>query len=271
MPFTNLTVSEEAADRTVESSYDPSCFDALAEVEEKHFWFRARTLVISTLVRQITADLPPGYRVLEVGCGTGNILRALEQACPAGSVTGMDLHREGLSYARRRSSCRLLQADIHRPPFTGAFDVIGAFDVLEHLPDDARVLRDLEAMLKPGGALLVTVPAHPSLWSYFDEYSHHCRRYTRADLRYKLRNSGYQIEYLTEYMAAIFPLMYVARKLAGIRAGHDRDVRQLAARDLKVVPVLNDLLAHVFSSEARWIARRHKMPFGASLVAIARK
>src|SRR5712692_7658765 len=213
MPFTNLTVSEETADRAVESSYDPSCFDALAEVEEKHFWFRARTQVISTLVRQVTADLSPGYRVLEVGCGTGNILRALQEVCPAGSVTGMDLHPEGLRYARRRSSCSLLQGDIHQPPFTSAFDVIGAFDVLEHLPDDARVLRDLEAMLKPGGTLLVTVPAHPSLWSYFDEYSHHCRRYTRVGLQQKLEGAGYHIEYMTEYMTAILPILWLSRTL----------------------------------------------------------
>jgi 2-polyprenyl-3-methyl-5-hydroxy-6-metoxy-1,4-benzoquinol methylase len=271
MPFMSSTVSAEAAVRTAESSYDPACFDALAQVEEKHFWFRARTQVISTLVRQITAGLAPGYRVLEVGCGTGNILRALKQACPAGSVTGMDLHAQGLAYARRRSPCGLLQGDIHAAPFGSAFDVIGAFDVLEHLLDDVPVLRDLAAMLKPGGALVVTVPAHPYLWSYFDEYSHHCRRYTRAELQQKLEAAGYHIEYLSEYMAAILPMVWLGRRMAsgGTSAAPDSATR-LAGRDLRVVPVVNGALAWLLSQEARWVGQRWRMPFGASMVALAR-
>ena len=270
MPSTNFPISESiaAAEPTARSSYDPSCFDALAKVEDKHFWFRARAMVISTLARQVTSGMSAGYRVLEVGCGAGTILRALDQACVRGSVTGMDLYAEGLSYARRRVSCQVLQADLHAPPFAASFEMIGAFDVLEHLPDDTRVMRALHTMLKPGGALLVTVPAHPRLWSYFDEYSHHCRRYTPAELRRKLVESGYRIEYLSEYMAAIMPVMWLGRKLAGMRTGPRAD---LATYDLKVIPGVNRLLMSILSQEARLISQRRILPFGASLVAIARK
>ncbi|HYN88796.1 MAG TPA: class I SAM-dependent methyltransferase, partial [Ardenticatenaceae bacterium] len=153
--------------------YDPQHFAPLFAIEDRHFWFRSRNRVIAAVARQLTADLNARYRVLEVGCGTGNVLRVLERVCARGTVMGMDLFAEGLSYARARTTCTLLQGDMRRPPFDAEFDLIGLFDVLEHLPDDVQVLRDLYAMLAPGGRLLMTVPAGPSLWSYFDEASGH--------------------------------------------------------------------------------------------------
>src|SRR6059036_3246571 len=93
-------------------SYDPAWFARLADIEDRHFWFRARNEVIAALARQITRGLEPGYRVLEVGCGTGNVLRFLEKACPQGTVIGMDLFGEGLAFARRRTKCPLVQGDM---------------------------------------------------------------------------------------------------------------------------------------------------------------
>src|SRR5689334_18506816 len=98
-------------------SYDPTYFKYLFEIEDKHFWFRARNRVISAAVARVTARLKPGYRFLEVGCGTGNVLRALEKTCKNGVVVGMDLFGEGLRYARGRVTCPLVQGDIHANPF----------------------------------------------------------------------------------------------------------------------------------------------------------
>ena len=171
---------------------------------------------------QLTRPLPPGYRVLEVGCGTGNVLRMLERHCRRGTVVGMDLFAEGLHYARQRTACGLVQGDVRTPPFGAAFDLIGLFDVLEHLPDDRQILADLHRMLVPGGHLLVTVPAHRALWSYFDEAAHHCRRYAAPDLRRKLVAAGYRVDYLTQYMAALFPLVWLGRRLAAGAGGPRR-------------------------------------------------
>ena len=256
-------------------SYDPSYFAPLFAIEDRHFWFRARNRVISTLVSQITAGLASGYRVLEVGCGTGNVLRVLEQACPRGLVVGMDLFAEGLQYARQRMSCPLVQGDMHAPPFGTPFDLIGLFDLLEHLPDDVQVLSNLHVMLAPEGALLLTVPAHPSLWSYFDEASHHCRRYELAELESKLIRTGYRVEYLTQYMVSIFPMVWLGRRLAALfdrrPAGDASCTHDLASRDLRIVPVVNDLLAWLLAQEARVIARRCLLPIGTSLLAVGRK
>lgn len=258
-------------------SYDPSYFSYLFEVEDRHFWFRARNRVISAAVSRVTAHLEPGYRFLEVGCGTGNVLRALEQTCKGGVVIGMDLFGEGLRYARRRVSCPLVQGDVHANPFGTRFEAIGLFDVLEHLPNDVEILRELRGLLKPGGALLITVPAHMSLWSYFDEASHHCRRYEQAELARKLKAAGYKIEFMSQYMATIFPLVWLGRRLAAFtrrkakNAGESaRRTQELTVNELRIRPVVNGILAWLLEQEARLIARRRKLPLGTSLLAVAR-
>lgn len=256
-------------------SYDPARFARLFAVEDRHFWFRARNHIIASLVSQITASLSPGYRVLELGCGTGNTLRVLEQACTHGMVVGMDLFADGLQYARRRVSCPLVQGDVHRPPFGIQFDLIGLFDVLEHLPDDIQVLHDLHAMLMSAGVLILTVPAHPSLWSYRDDVAHHFRRYKLTELKSKLVCTGYRVEYLTQYMASILPLVWVGRRLASLfdrySVGDISRARGLDARELRITTVVNDLLALLLAQEARVITRRRQLPIGISLLALARK
>ena len=143
----------------IRRSYDPAFFQLLFEVEDRHFWFRSRNRIIAAWVKRLTSELTPGFRVLEIGCGTGNVLRVLDQVCPSGTVVGMDLFAEGLKYAQQRTSAALVQGDMHHPPFASQFDIIGLFDVLEHLPDDRQVLRDLKGMLRENGTLLLTVPA----------------------------------------------------------------------------------------------------------------
>ena len=274
----SLTLDRPLSDLVLTSvvgrSYDSTCFRVLCASEDRHFWFRARNLIIATLVRQITTGLVGDCRVLDGGCGTGNVLRVLEQTCPYGTVVGMDVLLEGLHYARRRSSCALVQGDIHMPPFGAKFDLIGLFDVLEHLPDDTQVLRDLNSILAPDGVLLLTVPAHASLWSYFDQECHHYRRYESNEVERKLVLSGYRVEYLTQLMASIFPIVWLRRRLTMLIHRHlarNRGRIHELAGELNVPPVINELLAFLLFHEARLIARRRQLPIGTSLLAIARK
>lgn len=268
----------DPAPQTVCASYDPTRFKRVFAVEDRHFWFRARNHILAALVAQLTAKLASGYRVLEVGCGTGNTLRALEQAGTRGTIIGMDLFGEGLRYARQRFSCALVQGDMQKPPFKTEFHLIGLFDVLEHLTDDRQVLHDLHTMLIPNGALLLTVPAHPSLWSYRDEVAHHRRRYTRTELAAKLEEAGYQVEYLTPYMTSIFPLVWGGRRVAGLlnrqsaqTSSHRQELQELDDMEMQIRPGLNGLLTFLLTQEARLMRRRYRLPFGTSLLAIARK
>ena len=168
-----------------------------------------------------------------------NVLSTLQKACPLGLVVGMDLYAEGLAFARNRTSCPLVQGDIEQPGFGSQFDLIGAFDVVEHLPDDLRVFRSLHAMLKPRGILLLTVPAHQSLWSYFDEVSHHCRRYEPSDLRRKLNQTGFEIEFLTQFMASIYPLLWFVRRFRSLQGKLENSKSADMDRDLAIERIAN--------------------------------
>ena len=266
-------MSFRPGDSSPHVSDDATFYEPLAA--ERHFWFRARNRIIETLVRHVTSDLPDGYRVLEVGCGTGSVLRVLAGVCSRGSVIGMDFFIESLRWARQRTACPVVQGDMSAPPFGAAFDLIGLFDVLEHLADDHQALRDLHAMLNVGGALLITVPAHPSLWSYWDEVCHHYRRYQTTELGTKLTTVGYRVEYITQFMAPLVPVMWLRRRLAPLFVrrtadGPDRR-RELVESELRIIPGVNALLEWMLVPEVRLIARRRKLPLGTSLLAIARK
>ncbi len=265
--------SQESSHPPARASYDSAYFAPLARIEDRHFWFRSRNRVIEGLIRRIESELRPGYRVLEVGCGTGNVLRVLRRVCTRGMTLGMDLFAGGMRFARQRTDAELIRGDVHAPPFGAHFDLIGLFDVLEHLPDDVEVLGALRVLLTPGGRLVLTVPAHPSLWSYFDEASRHARRYDESDLIRKLTGAGFEIEYWSYYMMILFPLLWAGRRWASLnnrRSPGEGRIRELANAELRIIPGINELLTLVLTLELQIIGRRRQLPMGTSLLVIAR-
>ncbi len=256
-------------------SYNPVLFDALASIEDDHFWFRTRNQIIYTLLRQINASFQPGHYILELGCGTGNVLRVLEKACPNALVLGIDLYLEGLKFARQRVACPLLQADIKALPFKSNIHLVCMFDVLEHLQDDESELKLLYDIIAPGGTLFLTVPAHPSLWSFLDDAYGHCRRYELGELQKKLSKAGFQVSYATQFMTVIFPFVWLSRKIRFLNL--DRDALSvekfniLATSEFKVTPIVNPILATLLSLEIPFIARRKELPVGTSILALAHK
>ncbi len=252
--------------------YDPSFFDQLALVEDRHFWFCARNRLIFELAKKVSSTLQSGNLILEVGSGNGNVLRVLRKACPQATVVGLELWFDGLRHAQRRSAGLLVQGDVRNCPFGKTFDVVGLFDVLEHVAEERETLASLWTLLAPGGTLLLTVPAHQSLWSYFDVAARHCRRYSAQDLRQKLTDAGFQVEFLSQFMASIFPMVWIFRKMRG--RGKDSDsasARPQASAEFRLVPVLNQMLTALLTLEARWIAGGHRLPIGTSLVVVARR
>ncbi|MEO8609026.1 MAG: class I SAM-dependent methyltransferase [Chloroflexota bacterium] len=258
-----------------DKSYDQSHFPDLFAAEDRHFWFQTRNKVISTLAQQLMADYPAGYRFLEIGCGNGNVLKELERVATNGTVIGIDLFAEGLRFARLRVSAPLVQADIFNTPFKVAFEMVGMFDVLEHLQNDVDVLAQVRTMLAPGGALMLTVPAFKSLWSYADRNANHKRRYERADLEQKLTQAGFQVDFVSYYMMSVFPLVWVGRKLANraLRLSdnpHELE-RSMFRNELKIRPGMNQIMYQAVAQEIPFLARRRNLPFGTSLIAIARR
>lgn len=248
---------------------EESLFDELFAVEDRHFWFRARNTVIAAVLQRLPPV--PGLRALEIGCGTGNTLRLLEQFCGPANVVGMDLFGGGFRYARQRTTCPLVQGDMHQPPFRSKFDLVAMLDVLEHQADDATALRATASVLRPGGKLLLTTPACMSLWSYADEFAGHRRRYRRDELEEKLCAAGFQIEYLTYYMAAMFPMVWLKRRLGSRIRSQQATARERFLQDLRVVSGVNGILRWMLEREALAIRVRLRLPFGASLLALAAK
>ncbi len=124
--------------------------------------------------------------------------------------------------------------------------------------------------IRPNGKVLLTVPAHQFLWSYFDEAARHCRRYSPLELRSKLLEVGFETEFLSQFMASTLPLLWTYRKLRGARQ-QGRDPKRLSSEDFRPIPVVNGILNTILNMEARWLARGYTLPFGTSLVVIARR
>ena len=248
-------------------------FADLFAAEDRHFWFCGRNRVIGTAVRRLVRAFPPGYRVLDVGCGTGYVLRMLERTCRGAEVVGAEFYEDGVALARKRVTCPVVRADVYDLPFPDPFHLVGMFDVLEHLADDAGALRALRAKTVPGGRLVLTVPAYMALWSHTDEAGGHYRRYTPANLRAVLGAAGWDVEYLTPFMLPLVPAMWLGRKLAAV-ANRLRPERrkagiELAVRELKPIPGLNAIMRGLLALEAPFLARGWRLPVGTSLLAVA--
>jgi SAM-dependent methyltransferase len=256
--------------------YDPRFFEHLAKIEDRHFWCRTRHRLIEGITRDLAGEFPPGSRILELGCGNGTLLRFIEAGSgKRAAVFGMDLLTEPLIQARRRyPHCRLLQADLYNLPFAVRFQAVGLFDVLEHLENDEGMLRTILSMLAPGGVLFMTVPAHMRLWSYFDEASLHFRRYDRKSLQKKIEAAGFQVEYMTEIMSCLYPLVWAVRKLGKLvekfRRSRSDAAHELAAYEFRIIPVVNGLLCGLLWLEVQLIKRRVRLPLGTSILVLAR-
>lgn len=254
-------------------SYDPVHYATLRAVEDRHFWFAARKRAVGAAIEPYLARVNGRY-VLEIGCGTGVMLDLLKRACSGSTVIGMDLFAEGLRYARERGHSALVRGDVFACPFGVPFAMVGLFDVLEHLADDAAVLAAIRSAVQPDGVLAVTVPAYQFLWSEFDVASRHVRRYNAARLREVLQGAGFTVAYMTYFLTVAVPLVWAKRRLLG-RAGGGAaqaaaSAEQIGCEELRVRPITNTLLGCALRWEAWAIRRRRRLPFGTSLLAIAR-
>ena len=252
------------------SSFPNSFFDELAAAEDRHFWFRARNRLIGRVLAQLVATLPPDFLALEIGTGTGNVLRVLERACCRARVVGMEFFDEGLRHAQQRTSTPLVRGDVFRLPFLGPVHLVGMFDVLEHLSDDCEALRQIHKILGSDGVLLLTVPAYMTLWSEFDEFSGHFRRYTPKSLRAALTESGFQVDYLSPFMLTLAPLVWTMRRRFRSETDDGR-LSERIAKHFRIPLVVNETMLALLTCEIPLVARRAHLPFGSSILAIGRK
>lgn len=239
---------------------DRDVYERMEWLETKHWWFLARRQIIETIISRCVR--PNGQiRLLEAGCGTGGNLAMLAKF---GSIDAFEFDPLARAAASKQIGREIpFGALPNEIPFgSGQFDLIGLFDVLEHIEDDIASLAALRNTLKPQGVIVVTVPAFPLMWSRHDETHHHFRRYTKRSLKSVAADAGLRVENSFYFNSTLFPLALAMRALKSVIGNETPD-------DAMPSHVVNETLRRIFAFE-RHLIGRISLPVGLSLGAVLR-
>lgn len=233
-------------------------YDRMAALDQTHWWYVARRQILSHVIGRIIKP-PTNAKILEIGCGTGH---NFEMLGAFGAVDGMEVDDAAREFASERlgrpvGSARLPGLD---GIADGSYDLIALLDVLEHVEADQAALASIRTKLRPGGRILVTVPANRWMWSAHDTVHHHFRRYNAADLNRVIDSSGLKADLVTHFNTILFPLAAAFRVIGKLGGREEADDAQPAA-------LLNAAFASLFGLE-RHLVGRLPMPFGVSLLAV---
>jgi SAM-dependent methyltransferase len=245
---------------------EPEVYGRFYVAEDSHWWFRARRRLIASVVEQLYPG--GGLDIADVGCGTGGMTQMLARF---GRVTGVDEAAEAREYCARRGVGDVVSLDEWERTNT-LYDLVTAFDVVEHVEDDLSFVAGLRERLRPGGRIVVTVPAYPALWSVFDEMNHHQRRYTRGPLTKLLGAAGFVVERASYFNTVLFAPVALTRlteKITKPPTSDRDDRRKTLDRWFKVGP-MNGILEALFGLERHWL-RHGNFAFGSSILALGKK
>jgi SAM-dependent methyltransferase len=236
--------------------------NAMLELDDRHWWYRGRRRVVGAELDRLAPRA--GSRVLDAGCGSGRTLQELRRY---GEVHGIELDPGAATVARARGCGEVRIGRLEEMPWNdGYFDLITCLDVIEHTPDDRVTLRELRRVCKPGGFLLVTVPAYQGLWSMHDVANHHYRRYSRPRLRGAALDAGWRVRRMTSFNGLLLA------PAAAVRLAKRRSLRRPDSDykpEIALGPEwLNAVLERPLRVEARWLARGRTLPAGLSLLAV---
>lgn len=238
-------------------------YPILFRVEQTHWWHIGRRRILEAFVADICRRVTDRRaRILDVGCGTGANLIMLSKH---GDAEGVDVSEDALAFCRERGLDKVrLGAGEELPYEDGTFDLVTAFDVVEHMDDDLAGLSEMHRVLRPGGRVLLFVPTFMFLWGLQDDVSHHRRRYRLSQLRRVLEQAGFEIERTTYANITFFlPILLIRKlmRLTGIKAESENTIN---------VPALNGILGRVLGAES-WLLRYINLPFGVSGLCVAKK
>ncbi|MDX1972864.1 MAG: class I SAM-dependent methyltransferase [Candidatus Sumerlaeia bacterium] len=243
-------------------------YDKMYQLEDSYWWFQGRKRMIQSILERFLPEEPRPGRVLDVGCGTGMILQSYQKWSPVGA----DFSPLALQYCQSRGLKRTVRADVTRLPFAdNSLDLILALDLIEHVERHDLLIKEFQRVLRPGGCVMATVPAHPSLWSEHDVALHHYRRYTRKSFAKLLRHGNLKPIKYTYGLFFLHPAVVTFRMLQNLKNKLIPKTNGEPKAHLISVPKwLNSLLIQIFSFEAR-LLRHMNFPTGTSLVVLAQK
>jgi SAM-dependent methyltransferase len=240
-------------------------YETMAAVEDRHWWYSGMRAISAALLDSVYAGRRD-LRILDAGCGTGGNAALLRRY---GQVVGLDLAPEALALGSARLPGGLVRGSVLDLPFADAsFDLVTSFDVLYHraVPDETPALREVARVLRPGGRLLIRLPAYEFLRGKHDRAVHTRRRYTAAEVRALLDAHGFMVERCSYINALLFPLPAAQRLLERALPALERPESDLALPP----PPVNEALRWPLAAEAAWLARGGHFPFGLSVIALAR-
>lgn len=245
---------------------DTNLYDEYNAFENKHWWFQSRKKIFSSLIKNFF-DKDGNATSLDIGCGTGSNMEFLSRYS---RVFGVDMSTEAIKYCSSKGY-PLCQADLSILPFkTDRFDLVTILDVVEHFDDDYAALKEIERITKPGGLVVISVPAFQFLWGEHDELAHHKRRYNAGQLGKVVEKAGFEIEKMTYNNFFLFPAGVIYRYLKKIERLTNKNKEKTSDFGNTAPPVINTLFKYIYSAEAVFL-KYMRFPFGLSLVCVCRK
>lgn len=241
-------------------------YKKLYELENSYWWYVGRRFIIESVLRKFVPS--KRGRALDIGCGTGINLGMLSGF--ASEVVGMDKFSGALDYCKHRgfNNLELLDVESISSKSENSFDIVTLLDVLEHVEDDDKALRDIHRILKPGGLLIMTVPAYQFLWSEHDVALHHKRRYILNRLVLQMEEAGFKVEKSSYAIVCTFPIIVSYRIIKGII---NKFIPSTPKTSHVILPSrINNLFVLPLKLEARLI-NAINFPFGTSIIVVGKK
>jgi len=234
-------------------------YETLFTTEENHWWYRVRRKIVTDLISKYSQQ---EIKIVDIGCGTGRLMLDLQRL---GQVFGMDASQKAIEFCRSRGITNLQLGDITRLPYEeNEFDVVLCLDVLEHTEDDIQAIKEIKRIAKPGGLIIIFVPAFPFLWGVSDIVSNHFRRYTAKEMISKIEKENLHIVEDSYFNSILFLPIFITRKVVNLFK------IPLKSENNLNTGLVNKILFYIFNFEAT-LLKIIKLPFGVSYLMVLRK